>query len=206
MFLLLDDAAIAWLMPKTDTQRSTVVAPGRQTMEQQCLDWLQTTAKKAVSLGVATHSLEKVFESPMGRILVEGCQLRFFMPNPSAMKPLIRRVYEEIGLSDTAIQTVATARLQRDVYVTHEELGHRLISLPHGPLALDCLARNSAEDHALMDDLLRQEGPEGFPEAWFRRQGHPQAAEQVALWTQRRRLASEGASGAAPTLALRGAE
>jgi len=90
MFLLLDDAAIAWLMPKTDSQRATVVAPGRQTMEQQCLDWLQTTAKKAVSLGVATHSLEKVFESPIGRILVEGCQLRFYMPNPSALTPIIR--------------------------------------------------------------------------------------------------------------------
>src|SRR5260370_39181790 len=106
VFRLRDDAAIAWLMPKPDSQRATVVAPGRQTMEQQCLDWLQTTAKKAVSLGVSTHSLEKVFESPIGRILVEGCHLRFFMPNASAMTPLIHRVYAEVGLSDAAIQTI----------------------------------------------------------------------------------------------------
>jgi type IV secretion system protein VirB4 len=180
MFLLLDDAAIAWLMPKTDSQRATVVAPGRQTMEQQCLDWLQTTAKKAVSLGVATHSLEKVFESPIGRILVEGCHLRFFMPNASAMTPLIHRVYTEVGLSDVAIQTMATARLQRDVYVTYEELGQRLIALPHGPLTLDCLARNSAEDHALMDALIEKEGREGFAEAWLRHHGHAEAAAVCA--------------------------
>jgi hypothetical protein len=206
MFLLLDDAAIAWLMPKADSQRSMVVAPGRQTMEQQCLDWLQTTAKKAVSLGVSTHSLEKVFESPIGRILIEGCQLRFFMPNPSAMKPLIRRVYEEIGLSDTAIQTIATARPQRDAYVTQEELGQRLISLPHGPLALDCLARNSADDHALMDTLMAKEGKEGFAEAWFRTCGHHEAAEHVARWHILRRKASDGVEDAASLLALRGAE
>src|SRR5262249_1809746 len=149
----------------------------------------------------------------IGRILVEGCQLRFFMPNPSAMKPLIRRVYEEIGLSDTAIQTIATARLQRDVYLTHEELGQRLLSLPHGPLTLDCIARTSADDHALMDDLIQQEGREGFAEAWFRHHGHADAAATVAAWyRQHQQVAGaattqqEGDSNANATLALRGTE
>ena len=206
MFLLLDDAAIAWLMPKTDSPGATVVAPGRQTMEQQCLDWLQTTAKKAVSLGISTHSLEKVFESPIGRILVEGCQLRFFMPNPSAMTPLIHRVYEEIGLSDTAIYTIATSTSQQDVYVTQEELGQRLVSLPHGPLTLDCIARNSAEDHTLMDDLMQQEGQEGFTEAWFRRHNHLQAAAHVAAWSRMQRATRGGSTDDETVLALRGAE
>src|SRR5260370_39310536 len=105
VFRLRDDAAIAWLMPKPDSQRATVVAPGRQTMEQQCLDWLQTTAQKAVSLGASTHSLENVFESPIGRILVERCQLRLYMPNPSELTPLIQRGYEGMVLADVAVQT-----------------------------------------------------------------------------------------------------
>ena len=45
-----------------------------------------------------------------------------------------------MGLTETAIQTIAAARPQRDVYYAHEELGQRLISLAHGPLTLDCIA------------------------------------------------------------------
>jgi len=205
MFLLLDDAAIAWLMPKSENQHRAAVTPGRQTMEEQCLDWLQTTRKKSVSLGVSTHSLEKVFESPIGRILVEGCQLRFFMPNPSAMVPLIRRTYEDIGLTDTAIHTIASAMPQRQVYLTHAELGQRLLDIPHGPLALDCLARNDEDDHALMDELLTQEGREGFSEAWFRRHNHHDAARQVAAWRVGEHATAEREHHEAD-LALRGAE
>ena len=112
-------------------------------------------------------------------------------------------------------QREGTRPPQRDVYVTHEELGQRLLSLPHGPLTLDCLARNSAEDHALMDDLMQQEGPEGFAAAWLRQHGHTEAAQTVAAWsrTQREKTSqppggctTEGDIDAATTAALRGAE
>ena len=43
--------------------------------------------------------------------------------------------------------------------------GSARFSLPLGPLGLACLARNTADDHALMDALLAQEGPEGFAAA-----------------------------------------
>jgi len=130
------------------------------------------------------------------------------------MKPLIRRVYEEVGLTETAIQTIATARPQRDVYMTHEELGQRLFSLPHGPLTLDCIARNSADDHALMDDLLQKEGREGFAAAWLRVHGHAAAAQQVEAWWRQQRDRgkpmhdpdAEGESDAEAAHALRGAE
>jgi hypothetical protein len=92
-----------------------------------------------------------------------------------------------MGLTETAIQTIAAARPQRDVYYAHEELGQRLISLAHGPLTLDCIARNAAEDHALMDTLLQQEGREGFAAAWFRHHGYTDAASRVAAWWQQRR-------------------
>jgi type IV secretion system protein VirB4 len=54
------------------------------------------------------------------------------------------------------------------VYYACTELGQRLFHVPLGPLALACVARNSAEDHALMDILLAREGREGFAAAWLR--------------------------------------
>jgi hypothetical protein len=189
MFLLLDDAAIAWLAPKGDAQRQGVLPQGRKTMEEQADDWMQTTAKKGVALGVSTHSAEKILQSPLGQIIIESCKHRYYLPNPGAMEKHIRAIYEEMGLTETAIQTIAASRPQRDVYYAHEELGQRLISLAHGPFTLACIARNDAEDHALMDALYQQEGREGFAAAYFRRCGYPDAARRVEAWWQRRREA-----------------
>jgi hypothetical protein len=189
MFLLLDDAAIAWLAPKGDAQRQGVLPQGRKTMEEQADDWMQTTAKKGVALGVSTHSAEKILQSPLGQIIIESCKHRYYLPNPGAMEKHIRAIYEEMGLTETAIQTIAASRPQCDVYYAHEELGQRLISLAHGPFTLACIARNDAEDHALMDALYQQEGREGFAAAYFRRCGYPDAARRVEAWWQRRREA-----------------
>jgi hypothetical protein len=87
MFLLLDDAAIAWLARKDQHQRrQTAVAPGRQTMEEQADDWLQTTAKKGVALGISTHSVEKILESRLGQIIIESCKHRYYLPNRGRWK------------------------------------------------------------------------------------------------------------------------
>src|SRR5712691_11048890 len=153
MLLLLDDAAIPWAVSR---------------IEEQSKEWLMTTRKKGVSLGFMTHSLSQVFDSPLGALLEEGCPTRFYLPMPSALEPNIAAIYRRMGLTDNAIRTIATARPQRDVYYACTELGQRLFALPLGPLALTCLARNSAADHALIDTLLAQEGREGFAAAWLR--------------------------------------
>ena len=110
MFLLLDDAAIAWLAPKAEHRRQTALPPGRQTMEEQADDWLQTTAKRGVSLGISTHSVEKVLQSALGRIIIESCKHRFYLPNRGAMQKKIREIYEEMGLHENAIRTIASLR------------------------------------------------------------------------------------------------
>ena len=46
MFLLLDDAAIAWLAPKGDARRQGGAALGAQNHGRAGHDWLQTTAKR----------------------------------------------------------------------------------------------------------------------------------------------------------------
>jgi type IV secretion system protein VirB4 len=170
MLLLLDDAAIPWAVPK---------------IEEKSKEWLMTTRKKGVSLGFMTHSLSQVFESPLGALLEEGCPTRFYLPMPAALEPNIAAIYTRMGLTSTAIRTIATARPQRDVYYACTELGQRLFTLPLGKLALACLARNRAEDHALMDTLLTQEGREGFAAAWLRAHDFSQEAHDVDTARQR---------------------
>src|SRR6266699_5449271 len=132
-----------------------------------------------VSLMVFSTFLCRAFTAH-GALLEEGCPTRFFLPMPSAMEPNIAAIYARMGLTPTAIRTIATARPQRDVYYACTELGQRLFALPLGPLALACLARNRAEDHALMDTILAQEGREGFAAAWLRAQGFAKEATYVA--------------------------
>jgi type IV secretion system protein VirB4 len=152
MLLLIDDAAIPWAVPK---------------LEEKSKEWMMTTRKKSASLGFMIHSLSQVFASPLGTLLEEGCPTRFFLPMPSAMEPNIAAIYERMGLTPQAIRTIATARPQRDIYYACTELGQRLFHLPLGPVTLACVARNRAEDHALMDTLLAREGREGFAAAWL---------------------------------------
>jgi type IV secretion system protein TrbE len=201
MFLLLDDAAIAWLAPKTDPRRASAIAPGRQTMEEQADDWLQTTAKKSVSLGISTHSVEKILQSRLGQIIIESCKHRYYLPNKGALQKHVRAVYEEMGLTENSIRTVATLMPQRDVFYSHEELGSRPFSLPLTPFELDCLARNAAADHHLMDKILADEGREGFTQAWLRAHGWEEEAHVVEHWGRHQDRESDdergGGSGAA---------
>jgi type IV secretion system protein TrbE len=198
MFLLLDDAAIAWLVPKDDPRRATAVVSGRKTMEEQADDWLQTTAKKSVSLGISTHSVEKILGSRLGQIIIESCKHRYYLPDRGAMQPHVKAVYTELGLSENSIRTVATLTPQRDVFYSHEELGSRPFALPLTPFELDCLAKNSAADHALMETLLAQEGREGFAAAWLRTHGWTEEAARVDEWQMR----SDGAEEDRPVFML----
>jgi len=171
MLLLFDDAAIPWAVPQ---------------IQEQSQEWLMTTRKKGVSLGFMTHSISQVFHSKLGTLLEEGCPTRFYLPMPAALEPNIAEIYLRLGLTMNAIRTIATARPQRDVYYACTELGQRLFSLPLGPLALACLARNRAEDHALMDTILAREGREGFAAGWLREQGFEKEADDVEQWNARR--------------------
>src|SRR4029450_7480004 len=74
MYLLLDDAAVAWLTSEKDRAEDSDI---RKKLERKLRDWLMTSAKKNVSLGIATHSISQVFGSPLGPLLEEACPSRF---------------------------------------------------------------------------------------------------------------------------------
>jgi type IV secretion system protein TrbE len=145
-------------------------------------EWLMTRAKKNVSLGFATHSLIQLFgegDNTLGALMLEGCPTRFVLPNPAARTPQMAAIYRRLGFNDAEIAIISTARPQRDIYYSAELVGKRLYSLHLSPLLLAILARNTAEDHELMDRILAREGREGFAPAWFRARGFPEAATQI---------------------------
>jgi type IV secretion system protein VirB4 len=162
MLLLFDDAAIPWRVPR---------------IKEKSEEWMMTTRKKSVSLGFMTHSLTQVFRSEMGPMLIESCPVRFYLANQEASKPVIRKIYQEIGLEDTAIEQIAVMQQQRDYYYELREVGQRPFSLRFSRFILDCIARNAAEDHRLMDELLEKEGREGFAAAWLRHHGYGEKVE-----------------------------
>ena len=97
----------------------------------------------------------------------------------AAMEPSIADIFRRLGLTENALRTIATGRPQRDVYYMCKEMGQRSFSLPLGPLGLACLARNTADDHALMDALVAKEGVEGFAARWLEVHGFHEEARYV---------------------------
>ena len=150
---------------------------------QQGKEWLMTRAKKNVSLGFATHSLIQLFgedrDHTLGALMLEGCPTKFILPNPEARTPQMAAIYRRLGFNDAEIHLISSARPQRDIYYSAELVGKRLYSLHLSPLVLAILARNTQEDHEVMDRILAQEGRERFAQVWLRAQGFPEAASHM---------------------------
>ncbi len=178
MLLLFDDAAIPWGVHRMRAPgEDRLHARNEGQIREKSEEWMMTTRKKGVSLGFMTHSLTHVFRSEMGPMLIESCPVRFYLANPEASKPTIRAIYRQIGLEDTAIDQIAVMRPQRDAYYELREVGQRPFSLPMSRFMLDALARNTAEDHRLMEEILAKEGREGFCAAWLRHHGYAEKVE-----------------------------
>ncbi len=71
---------------------------------------------------------------------------------------------------------LARATPKRDYYV-QSRLGNRLFDLQLGEVALAFVAASSPRDHAAIDAVLAQPGPERFASAWLRARGLDWAAE-----------------------------
>jgi type IV secretory pathway VirB4 component len=167
MFLMFEDASIPWKVPKIREQNE---------------EWFMTSRKKGVSLGFATHNLGQVFTSPIAELLIESCPVRFYLPNEDASKPTIREIYRKIGLEHSAIDQIALMQPRRDVYYELREMGQRPITLRFSNIILDCIARNTAEDHRLIDEILQKEGREGFCESWLRHHGYEEQLDELVAY------------------------
>ena len=143
--------------------------------------WLKTLRKKNVSVVFATQSLADVRESAIAPAIIESCASRIFLPNPQALEPQVRSIYEGFGLNARQIELVAHAQPKRDYYYQSRP-GNRVFDLALGPVALAFAGVSSPEDQRAIDVLLdaaAEHGPAGgewFARRWLRQRGLDWAA------------------------------
>jgi type IV secretory pathway VirB4 component len=133
-------------------------------------EWLKVLRKKNVAVIFATQSLSDIADSPIAPAIIENCPTRLFLPNGNAMEERTRKVYESFGLNERQLQILQQSIPKRDYYYQSRE-GNRLFELGLGELALAFCAAGSPQDHARIDAVLREHGPEGFAAAYLQSMG-----------------------------------
>jgi len=144
----------------------------------QLREWLKTLRKKNASVVFATQSLSDIDRSAISPAIVESCPTRVFLPNERAIEPQIAAIYRRFGLNDRQTGILARATPKRDYYVQSRR-GNRLFELGLGPVALAFCAASSKADHAAMEKVLAEHGPEDFAAAWLRERGLDWAADLI---------------------------
>ena len=139
-------------------------------------EWLKTLRKKNVSVIFATQSLADIAGSAIAPALIESCPSRIFLPNARALEPGQQNFYARFGLNKTQMSILAASQPKRDYYF-QSSAGNRLFDLKLGPVALSFCGAGSEEDHARIDALLADNGPNDFAAHWLEAQGHVWAAQ-----------------------------
>src|SRR5665213_79429 len=143
-------------------------------------EWLKTLRKKNVSVVFATQSLADIQRSSIAPAIIESCASRIFLPNPQAVEPQLRSVYEGFGLNDRQITIVAHAQPKRDYYY-QSRLGNRLFDLGLGPVALAFAGASTPEDLRAIDRVQKAAGSD-FAGAWLRERGLAWAADLMSRY------------------------
>ncbi|MBM9400841.1 conjugal transfer protein TrbE [Gluconacetobacter azotocaptans] len=136
----------------------------------QLREWLKTLRKKNASVIFATQSLSDIANSTIAPAVVESCPTRIFLPNERAIEPQIATIYRDFGLNERQISIIARAASKREYYCQTQR-GNRLFELGLGPVALALCAVSGKDDHRLIDQVLADQGREGFLPAWFLAKG-----------------------------------
>ncbi|WP_166143229.1 conjugal transfer protein TrbE [Methylosinus sp. RM1] len=144
----------------------------------QLREWLKTLRKRNASVVFATQSLADIDNSPIAPTIVESCPTRIFLPNERAIEPQITVIYRRFGLNDRQIEIIARATPKRDYYCQSRR-GNRLFELGLGPIGLAFCAASSKTDHAAIERILADYGPDGFLRAWLIERGLEWAADFI---------------------------
>ena len=147
-------------------------------------EWLLVLRKANASVIFATQSISDICNSSIKDVIIESCPTKIFLPNPGAMTPNSKPLYESFGLNDRQISIISTAIPKRQYYFT-SPLGRRLIELDLGPAALKFTGVNDDEGLAMVRKL-EQEHPKDWPAYWLRMNN---LHEEEKIW---RKLYFEG--------------
>jgi len=141
-------------------------------------EWLKVLRKRNVAVVFATQSLADIRDSAIAPALIENCPTRLFLPNPRALEPNVRDVYESFGLGEQQLRILATATPKRDYYYQSRE-GNRLFELELGELALAFCGASSHDDRKLAEKLRRSHPPDEFAVRYLMAKDLPQQAARL---------------------------
>lgn len=144
----------------------------------QLREWLKTLRKKNASVVFATQSLSDIDGSAIAPAIIESCPTRLFLPNERAIEPQITTIYRRFGLNDRQIEILSRATPRRDYYCQSRR-GNRLFELGLGEVALALTAASSKSDQALIEQILGEQGREGFLAGWLSARGAAWAADLI---------------------------
>lgn len=156
-------------------------------------EWLKTLRKRNVSVIFATQSLADIQRSTIAPAIIESCPSRIFLPNPQAVEPQLRKIYEGFGLNARQIQLIACAEPKREYYY-QSRLGNRVFELGLGPVTLAFAGASNPDHQKAMDALQGVIPPADFALAWLQRAGLTWAADLLARYPRASNSSSEKSS------------
>ena len=148
---------------------------GHPVFREKIREWLKVLRKANCSVVLATQSLSDAANSGIFDVLIESCPTKILLPNEEADKsggdrhsgP--RELYAMMGLNDTEIGILKTARRRRQYYYTSPD-GRRVFDLNLGPVALAFVGVSDKPQIARVKALAQQHGAD-WPFAWLNELG-----------------------------------
>lgn len=142
-------------------------------------EWLLVLRKANASVIFATQSISDICNSSIKDVIIESCPTKIFLPNPGAMTPNSKPLYESFGLNDRQISIISTATPKKQYYFT-SPLGRRLIELDLGAVAINFTGINDDEGLKKVYEL-EEKYPEDWPAYWLRMNA---LHDEEKLWRQ----------------------
>lgn len=121
------------------------------------ITWFKTLRKFNAIVILATQSLTDLQQSPHFINLLECAKTRFYLPNYDAATPILRPLYQSLGLEDKEIDLIAGMIPKKDYYFAKNEQ-HIRFNLVLSPAELALLSLAGNKDKALVDQLYPQYG------------------------------------------------
>lgn len=123
-------------------------------------EWLKVLRKANCAVVFATQSLADILKSQIKDALIESCPTKVYLPNPKALDPAIKPVYEDLGFNRRQIELLAMATPKRNYYIV-SDTGRRMIDLALSKTELAFVGMTGKEDIALARQMI-----ERFGETW----------------------------------------
>ncbi|QCE35338.1 conjugal transfer protein TrbE [Acetobacteraceae bacterium] len=128
---------------------------GNPVFREKIREWLKVLRKANCSVILATQSLSDADRSGILDVLIESCQTKIFLPNPSAVHDT--KTYRKFGLNDRQIEIISQGIQKREYYFFSEE-GQRLFELALGEFALSFVACSDKISISRIKKLQKEHG------------------------------------------------